>query len=610
MLNMSKSMSEDLSCYYPICREYGCNGILEIKINEDFTINCKCENNEKHFNKGILFKIFETYYLKKKEIQICSKCKQNLENNYKYKCLHCKNIYCKDCLPFDKHIKCDKNNLMIITGKCQFHHPNQLIYYCFDCKKALCHDCINNTEKKPHENHKIKYIMDSILSNNKINSLFNMIEQKKLMYQKLIDSINRWQEELVKKINILKNNLKEELNLLEKMIYSYNPYFTNYTYHENYNYLHNNMKIINNKDLNNFVNEYKFDEQTKYIMKVLLKKNKTNTKYKKINCFLESKDDGCHEKVIKINSNFFLSYSSHYSGRHKIKMKLNEYQKGNIYNGKEINFNEAIYSFSSSKDKTKIYACLFDKKAIRIFNINLNNKTIKISEDEINEHKNFTHYHFYKCIEISEQNLATTESKFIKIWEKNQNGKGYLNKKTIQLNGANDLLLINNDCFMSTVPSDNKLIFFDNNTLQQLGNPVKVDFSIYSDDCLYLIKDYVIIRGNKGIGLLYIKTKEYVQYIEGYDSDFRICLDEFDNIYFSECYYDLEKLTIMKLKMIDGLFVKTKEYFSLKKESDKILFDDKFSEIFSIEFLFMDKKDFVIFINDNIFTLKKLDDSN
>ena len=47
----------------------------------------------------------------------------------------------------------------------------------------------------------------------------------------------------------------------------------------------------------------------------------------------------------------------------------------------------------------------------------------------------------------------------IKIWEKNQNGKGYLNKKTIQLNGANDLLLINNDCFMSTVPSDNKLIF-------------------------------------------------------------------------------------------------------------------------------------------------------
>ena len=46
---MLKNTNMDSSCYYPICREIGCNGILEINFNEDFTINCKCEYNENHF---------------------------------------------------------------------------------------------------------------------------------------------------------------------------------------------------------------------------------------------------------------------------------------------------------------------------------------------------------------------------------------------------------------------------------------------------------------------------------------------------------------------------------------------------------------------------------
>jgi hypothetical protein len=599
---MLKNTNMDSSCYYPICREIGCNGILEINFNEDFTINCKCEYNENHFYRNVLLKIFDIYYLKKKEIQKCSNCKKNIENSNKYKCLQCKNIYCNECFHFDKHLKNDKNNLMVITGKCQFHNPNELMYFCYDCKKTLCYDCINNTQNSPHKNHKIKCVIDAMLPNNRIKSLNNKIKQKKLIYQKLVNSINKWQEELLKKIDRLKNNLNEEINLLEKMISNYNPYFVNNTYHENYNYLHNYIKNINNKDLMNFINEYKFEEQAKYLLKLLNRSNKTKKHFKKINCNLEFKDFCENDGIIKLNSNLFFNYFD--EDFDKTVMQVNEYQNGNFSFGEKFVFHEPIHSFSFSIDKTKIYACLLNKKTIKIFNVNLNNKTIITNEKEINEHKN--HKHFNKCIQISEQCLATADGNFIKIWKENKNEKSYIKEKEINISGANDLLLVNNDSFISAVPFNSKIIFFDIANLEQSKNSCTVNFSINSNECLYLIKDYVIIRGREGIGLLYIKTKEYVQYIEGFDNNFSICLDEFDNIYISQYNNESEKLSVMKLKMIDGICDKSKEYIVSKEENkEDFLFDDNYFDIYQFEILCMNKKDIIFFMGDKIFALKK-----
>ena len=142
--------------------------------------------------------------------------------------------------------------------------------------------------------------------------------------------------------------------------------------------------------------------------------------------------------------------------------------------------------------------------------------------------------------------------------------------------------------------------------MEKFEKSIKIDFSIYSNNCLYLIKDYVIVRGNKGLGLLYIKTKEYVQYIEGYNSNFRMCLDEYDNIYISEYNNNLGKLSIIKLKMIDGLFVKTKEYFANKNDIENAISFEP--EIFEFEVLCMNKKDIITFMDEFIFTLKKLED--
>ena len=58
--------------YYPICKIDNCGGVLKFKINKNnFSLNYKCEKNEKHIGKNIYFKTFERFYLKEIEIDKC-----------------------------------------------------------------------------------------------------------------------------------------------------------------------------------------------------------------------------------------------------------------------------------------------------------------------------------------------------------------------------------------------------------------------------------------------------------------------------------------------------------------------------------------------------------
>ena len=609
---MSKKSNIDSICYYPICKELGCDGILDIRFNDDFTINYKCEKNEKHTKSGLFLKTFDIFYLKKKEIQKCFICNMNLENKYQYKCLKCEKIYCKNCHSVDKHIKNNKDTLLIKTGKCEIHHPNELIYYCDNCKKPLCNDCKNNMEKNPHKNHIIKCIMDVMLSNSQIDSLKDKIKQKKSTYKKIINYINDWKNDLLKRIEKLKQNLNDEIILLEKIIYNYNPYFFNNTYHNNYYYLNNYLQSINHKDLNKFINTRQYNEQAKYIMNILYKKN---IQSKNIDCILTSKYSCNYDIITKINSNLF--FNSFYDNNNNLKIQLNYFQEDKICSGTDNNFNEQIYSVSSSINKDKIYACLFKEKTIKIFDIDINNKIIKDSGDVINEPNN--NEHFNKCIQISENYLASTDEKMINIWNKNT-GKGYSNFKKININYTNDLLLIDNNYFLVTRPYNETLYFFDIHTLNK-EKSIKIQDCMYSNDCLYLIKDYVIIRGNKGLGLLSIKTKEYVQYMKAYDNSFKICLDELDHIYIYKYYKEFGKLSILKLKMIDGLLDNIKEYkcfYNIKNddsdstnaiiEYQNTLYEERinYEKIFDKFYIIcINKKNILIFINKNIYSLNK-----
>ena len=158
--------------YYPYCKEEGCNGLLNVKTGDNFTIEYECENNDSHKRKNIYFKTFERFYLKEKEDEICSKCFATLDNVL-YKCINCDQIYCTFCFKEDEHIKNDIKNLKINSKKCLLHNKN-LTQYCSDCKQNFCLYCVlndeNNNNKINHNSeHNIINLVELIPSKNKIN---------------------------------------------------------------------------------------------------------------------------------------------------------------------------------------------------------------------------------------------------------------------------------------------------------------------------------------------------------------------------------------------------------------------------------------------------------
>ena len=78
--NFLKNM-QDKKFNYPSCRVIGCNGILKIKINENFSIDYECEENRNHAEKKIHPKIFEKFYLKENKLDLCQKCNVSLLRN-------------------------------------------------------------------------------------------------------------------------------------------------------------------------------------------------------------------------------------------------------------------------------------------------------------------------------------------------------------------------------------------------------------------------------------------------------------------------------------------------------------------------------------------------
>ena len=42
--------------YYPKCKEIGCNGLLNIKFNDIFTLEFECDKNKNHIKKIYILK--------------------------------------------------------------------------------------------------------------------------------------------------------------------------------------------------------------------------------------------------------------------------------------------------------------------------------------------------------------------------------------------------------------------------------------------------------------------------------------------------------------------------------------------------------------------------
>ena len=133
------------------------------------------------------------------------------------------------------------------------------MFYCLDCKKYLCISCIKNSNL--HIEHKIKNMYEKMPSIRKIKEINIRIKK----YDDLLYSINSWMEEFNKRIQRLKQNILDEKDLLQKLIFNFNQNFINYSYFVNFNYIYKYSKNFNNEYLYNFSNKFTFEEKSKIL---------------------------------------------------------------------------------------------------------------------------------------------------------------------------------------------------------------------------------------------------------------------------------------------------------------------------------------------------------
>ena len=508
--------------FYPHCKENECNGLLNIKFNDNFTLDFICDKDSSHKKSNIFFKTFERYYLNEKKIDVCSKCFSPLDDT-SYKCIICEKLYCINCFTKDKHIKKNLANLKVTSKKCLIHNKD-LTLYCSHCKKYICIYCLRDVTDKSHN---FINLIDLIPSNDKINNLINKIKEKNKFYEEIINSIDQWQNAIISRINQLKQNLRDEISLLEKICLNFNYFYINNTYLSLFG---NIDKYISRKNelLYKFNNSTKIEEKTKILFKLSnINNDISNTNeiiLEKVNYKLDCyKMEGLFEKV---NNKIYLELNEN-----KLRfLKLNEDKKFKYCN-KFHEFREKIYSVSISPEKQQIYACLSNKKMVKILNYTDENSEIMLSNEQISDEIDSIR-HFNKCIDIANNRLATSDDKYIIIWIRTKNSNYFKLRKFIMFYKTSDILLANSNHLFASVPKVKNIYIYNINNLileKKIHNIDPID----SSRCLLKYKEYIIINCVKGIALIFAKTEELFQYIENYiecSSNKEIFVDDLNKI--------------------------------------------------------------------------------
>ena len=539
--------------FAPLCNE--CKNVLSIKINPlNFSVEYKCTYNNNHKSSdNIYFKTFERFYLDgitfKNTIQSSN---ENKTQNDKY--------------PNDNINNGDNSfNFSFINNKCLTHNFD-FNFYCLNCKSNLCLFCIKEDNK--HDSHDIENYNDLMPSLNKIKNLKEKMEEKIKHTNLLIEKINNWEREIIKKTEELKQNLKDELSLFSKIIYNYNYYYINNSYYKLFYDIDDYIKNINNEYLIKFNECYDFIKQTEImnqLFKYLGKKDKKESK-----CISMKRS---FDKIFSDVYNIKRIKDKYYLVDKRKNLRICNYDFNNnshYYNRQGLSeINEKIYSISISTIENKIFVCLSDNKTVKIFDYELENKMLKLNEEEINDSTSTGINHFYKCIQITNNIFLVSDNKFISIWSNND--EKFTCIKKIEVNATSfDLMLANSEYFISSQPDNKQLILFNNNNYEIIKRISNID-SINSTDVLLKVNDtYILINCLKGIALLYIKTKDIIQYIENfYSKDKKISCDDENNIYILstkfDCFYNF-KIIMAKVINHEIKFIKEYEEISVKKE--------------------------------------------
>ena len=397
---------------------------------------------------------------------------------------------------------------------------------------------------------------------------------------------------IMNKADRLKQNLRDEINLLEKLFFNFNQYFINNAYLSLFNYFDKYINITkHNELLNNFNNTFEIEKQTKILFELfkISKKKEEKIILNKINSkkYYTTKN----EIYEKINNNYY--FLSDTKKLYLIKSK-GEYSL--VYcNRLGPEFKDKIYSVSISKENNQIYACLLNEKRVKIFDYDLKLQEIKINSTEI---KDNSPGQFNKCIYIGNNHLATADNEFINIWEKKKSGN-ITSLLNINIgNKTSDLIIANENYFISVQPNNKTIIIFDikSENINQ-GKIIKSIDSIDSKDCLLKYKEYIFINCIKGIALFFIKSKEISQYIEnfiGLSQYKQLFLDNRDNlcIIYQKEINNESTISILKLNM---------NYGSLEpfEKTEEININEKITKIISLT------KKYLILCENNAYILKE-----
>ena len=494
--------------YIPICRKKGCEGHLKITIDEEkFLIKGKCQKNKEHIFNDIFFEIFEKFYLKENIIQNCFKCSNNLENKYKFVCNECKNIYCPYCFISDIHIKKDIKNLKFISNKCN-NCENELINYCTNCGENICLICSKKYDNnKSHENHKIINILDIIPSKNKLNNLKEKIRKKSDYFDSVIKSLEEWQNELNKKIERIKENLKNEIYIIEKLFLNFNTDYMDYTYISNFNEFFNEIDKYNNTFLKQFKEAKNFSEKTKNIFDLILIIDKIDKESEIINKRAKKKELFNNNIIDNFNEKYFLFHNRH----DKHICLLHKINGTTLYplDNTKINFNEEIFSFNYSYDRKKIYACLANKKSIYIINYNPDKNNLELTDEKI---EIMDQSHFNKCININNNCLLIIDDYTVYLFSKNDSNllKFTNENKFTFCEKIYDICII--DDKFAIISQKSKLIFINIENLKIIKEIDKLDCSeMYNN--LITFKNYILVNCKKGIAIISSEKQEIVKYV-------------------------------------------------------------------------------------------------
>ena len=526
--------------YYPFCRNPGCDGVLKIKINRNnFSLDYECDKNKEHNGKNIYFKTFERFYLKEMIKDKCKRCNSFLENTIKYKCKSCENYYCSSCFIFHKHIKQNINNIKIISTKCNNHNAN-IMHYCIKCKKYLCNYCLKN--KNTHQEHITKNLYNLMPSKQTINKIKNRIKE----YDEIMNDIDIWLKEFEQKIKRLKQNLKDEKELFQKLILNFNQSFINYSYFTNFSYLNKYSKCFNNEYLDNFSKSSTFEDKGKLLFEYLIhEKNKLLKSEPEIEIYNNNILRNCNiinnSIIVKISDNYFFKYSEI---ERKVKIVKYKIKDNKIIEDikAEKTFSSRIYDVSifNNLDNTyTIYACISNNKTITVFNFDSENYVLSNSEDKIYKPENG---HFKKIIQLPHEFVVTSDDDYyIDIWIKEQEtGEKYSYLKDIKLkHDISDILFVNSEYFISSQNYDKKIYFYDIKSLSIEKSLNNIDCSATQNSLFVFNDEYIIKKKKKGFALIYIKTKEFVQYIEDYINKYEkkeLYLDSNNVIYIKYFY--------------------------------------------------------------------------